>query len=281
MRRVPTQRDRAFADRMMWLPRFSVLLLLLVALQLVGAEIREVTIDILSPIHGTVVDASNPNGLALHVKVTGLSIPDDGYAQLLLDDQLIANMEEPEVYLVMEAAANLPQGAHKLTVQLMDAAGVPLGAEKSSEFSLVPGRSRDSESRVPQGMKDRGARGTVVSDPSEGGRGGHKSTHKGGRFQAPSWGGGGVAGGWGVGGGDVGVEDVEGEGLALAGEGGGPCELDLRQTFAAGPGLQNASAGMSLHFQISQPSADNTHTHTHTHRHTHTHTHMSRNEFAL
>jgi hypothetical protein len=275
MRRVPTQRDRAFADRMLWLPRFSVVLLLLVALQLVGAEIREVTIDILSPIHGTVVDASNPNGLALHVKVTGLSIPDDGYAQLLLDDQLIANMEEPEMYLVMEAAANLPQGAHKLTVQLMDAAGAPLGAEKSSEFSLVPGRSRDAESRVPHGMKDRGARGTVVSDPSEGGRGGHK----GGRFQAPSWGVGGSAGGWRVGGGGGGLEDVEGEGLALAGEGLGPCELDLRQTFAAGPGLQNASAGMSLHFQISPPSANNTHTHTG--KHTHTHKHMSRNEFAL
>jgi hypothetical protein len=172
-------------------------------------------------------------------------------------------MEEPEMYLVVEAAANLPEGAHKLTVQLMDAAGVPLGAEKSSEFSLVPGRSRDSQSRVPHGMqdrrvphgiRDRGSRDTAVSDPSEGGRGGHK----GGRFKAPSWGVGGVAGGWGVGGGNVGVEDVEGEGLTLAGEGegeegGGACELDLRQTFAAGPGLHNASAGMHGHFQIAQP----------------------------
>ena len=42
----------------------------------------QVSIEILSPIHGASVDSSDPQGLPLHVKVHGMDIPAEGYAQV-------------------------------------------------------------------------------------------------------------------------------------------------------------------------------------------------------
>jgi len=103
-----------------------------------GGEVRKVSIDIISPAPGRTVDTRDPTGLPLHVKVHGLKMPQEGYAQILLDGQLVANMEEAELYLVIEDTTVLSRGSHLLTVLLLDAAGEPLGAEKYASFAVMP-----------------------------------------------------------------------------------------------------------------------------------------------
>lgn len=222
-------------------------LLVIAELQCAGGEVREVSIDIVSPVHGGTVDASNPAGLPLHVKLYGLDIPTEGYAHLFLDGQLVANMEEPELYLVMEGTNALSRGDHKITVQLMNASDQPLGAEKYASFTIVTGNGQ----RTEQGGGQGGVQGEVAQKKDVG-KAAAGAAH--GRFTAPHWGGGrGVAGGWAGGRGGQGAGGVgsleAGDGTALDDSGEG-CELDVFRTQASGTGLETASAGMAAQFVI-------------------------------
>jgi hypothetical protein len=53
-----------------------------------------VNIDILSPADGSMVDASDPKGLPFHVRVDGINLPDDGFAQVKAP---VFSCEEPAV----------------------------------------------------------------------------------------------------------------------------------------------------------------------------------------
>jgi len=46
------------------------------------AHTHQVSIEILSPEQGSTIDASDPKGLPLHIKVHGMIIPTEGYAQV-------------------------------------------------------------------------------------------------------------------------------------------------------------------------------------------------------
>jgi hypothetical protein len=121
-------------------PLRAVMLLLFTAqLCYTGGEFREISIDIISPSQGAIVDVTDPKGLPLHVKIYGLEMPQEGFAKIFLDGQLISDMEEAELYLVIQETKVLSRGAHKVTVQLIDNLDKPLGAEKYVSFTVVLG----------------------------------------------------------------------------------------------------------------------------------------------
>lgn len=58
---------------------------------------REVSIEILSPRHGSRVRHSDPKGLQIHVKIRGMDVPSEGNGVVFLDGQTVAMMPENEV----------------------------------------------------------------------------------------------------------------------------------------------------------------------------------------
>jgi hypothetical protein len=192
--------------------RHSSSLLLLIVLYLCGFPIRGavhgVFFDIISPLHGKQYVQAAAEGLPIHIRLRGAGFPDEGYAKLFLDGHLIANMQDDELYLVMEGTDSLELGDHMLTVQMVDGADVPLGVEQYSSFTLISGNVQ-----TQGGLQPANENGVVEQSWTEG------------TARARE-------------------DDIEAD----------PCELDVSKTTAEGPGLTNASAGMSSQFSITPRS---------------------------
>ena len=231
-RREDGTKMRARAQRLGGQAGPLLLIVLLLVFRVTLGTRRAVSVEILSPADGAKVPAAQPDGLPLHVQVQGLQLPSEGYAQLLLDGQLVANMEEPELYLVMESTDALPLGEHIIAVRILDSAHEPLGVEKYSSFTLVDVRdARTSSSSTMDASRDRlGERGGAGVDRAEAGR------TKGG-IQ-------------GEGAGSASDRELRELETAVGDDVDDPCGLDASQTTAEGPGLESASAGIVSTFHI-------------------------------
>jgi lipopolysaccharide biosynthesis glycosyltransferase len=140
--------------------------------------------------------------------------------QLYLDEQLVANMEENEEYLMMEGTNILSHGEHKVTVQIVNPSGEAYGVEKYAYFSVVAGISQEEP------------RGGTHHETSQL----HIGRHRAGFGAMPASGSEGRNGD----GGDSSSDENDHD----------PCFLDRLQTGASGAGLEGASAGMSSQFVI-------------------------------
>jgi hypothetical protein len=106
-----------------------------------GSEVRTQvdppSIEILSPADGTTIQASDSKDLKVHVKVIGMSIPEEGYGDIYLNDQLIGSTPQNEVIYVIDGARTIPTGDHRLAVILFDTSDEPMGVEQHSFFRFV------------------------------------------------------------------------------------------------------------------------------------------------
>ena len=102
-------------------------------------------IEILSPPDGSTFDGADSEEMTFHIRITGMVIPDDGYADILLDGQLLGSTPQNEVIYMLDASSNIPEGDHSVTVTLYDAKDDPIGVEDQSLFRYVgKGAKRDT-----------------------------------------------------------------------------------------------------------------------------------------
>ena len=94
-------------------------------------------IEIVSPADGTTISSSADNDLKVHVKISGMSIPGEGYGDNFLNDQLIGSTPQNEVIYLFDASNSIPEGLHRLTVVLFDSNEVSIGVEKTSLFRFA------------------------------------------------------------------------------------------------------------------------------------------------
>jgi len=143
--------------------------------------------------------------------------------QLYLDGQLIGNVDENEVYLMMEGTDVLALGKHHITVQLMNPAGEARGAEKYASFTVIAGSQKEQRDGGAGGAgHERDGEGLQGERTPESAAAADASAHEAARGAA---------------------------GFSSRAES-DPCTLDPELTTASGVGLQGASAGMSSEFVI-------------------------------